>query len=581
MNKWGNVLVGLRLRSRCCRVKLGHLNAALVLVLLAGRPLCAAATWEQTRQAVIEPMNTAFHRTLPRSIRQRDIAAILALYATEEGSGLSWEWSKADVLPCNSDEEVLRWHGPGSDESIRSRYEHLLDLFQNVESAEGRIDSLDWEHPTTDGYRADFHLIVRGESGNTRRQLDQRAIAYFALRDGTWKITREEIVARELASGVTPRYAVVTQAAGIDNVHDTDGSPPFRIVGGYYTASGVAVGDVDGDGDDDVVLASASHIILYRNNGDGTFTDVTATSGLPNPYSAVATGVALFDYDNDGFADLYVAAIRGGDHLYHNRGDGTFADVSVAAGIKPGEWASMPVVADYDRDGYLDIYIVRMGDHEHTPPIPNYDARNAFAGTLYHNNGNGTFTDVSQRAGVAATGWGLAGAWGDYDDDGWPDLYIGNEFGLGTLYHNDHDGTFSNVTRSSGAGNRAAAMGVAWGDYDNDGHLDLFVSAMHANSRWLLFHPDFPKSLPWYYKLLGWFTPQVLQRLHQYTHELTRGSSLLHNNGDGTFTDVSDRAGVRDTQWGWAAEFLDYNNDGFLDIYATNGFISGPLLDDV
>jgi hypothetical protein len=550
-------------------------------IVLVGCPFRADASWEQTRQTVVEPMNAAFHRTLPRSIRQRDLTAILDVYAVEEGTGLSWDWARADAVPCNSGEEVLRWHGPGASETIRSRYERLLDLFQNVESAEGRIDSVDWDHPTADGYRAEFHLIVRGEAGDVRRQLDQRAIAYFARRDGKWKITREEITARELASGLVPRFALGTQAAGIDNVHDTDGSPPFRIVGGYYTASGSGVGDVDADGDEDIVLASASHLVLYRNNGDGTFTDVTAASGLPNPYPAVATGVVLFDYDNDGFADLYVAALRGGDHLFHNRRDGTFEDVTTAAGIKAGEWASMPVVADYDRDGFLDIYIVRMGDHEHTPPYPNYDAHNGFAHTLYHNNRDGTFSDVSERAGVADTGWGLAGAWGDYDDDGWPDIYVANEFGLGALYHNDHDGTFHDVTRASGTGNRAAAMGVAWADYDNDGHLDLFVSAMHANSRWLLFHPDFPKPLPWYYEALGWVMPQVGQRLQQYTHELTRGSSLLHNNGDGTFTDVSDHAGVRDTQWGWAAEFLDYNNDGLLDLYATNGFISGPLLDDV
>jgi hypothetical protein len=526
-------------------------------------------------------MNTAFHRTLPRSIKARDLTAILAVYATDEGTGLSWDWQHADVVPSKGDEEVLRWHGPGVNESIRNRYERILDLFQSVESAELRINSVDWEHPTLDGYSAEIHLVVRGEAGEVRRQLDQRAHASFGLRDGTWKVTREDIWARELASGVTARFTLATQAAGIDNVHDTDGSPPFRIIGGSFNSSGSAVGDVDGDGDDDVVLASASHVVLYRNNGDGTFSDVTPTSGLPNPYPSVATGVVLFDYDNDGLADLYVAAITGGDRLFHNRGDGRFEDATAAAGIKAGEWASMPVVADYDRDGYLDVYVVRMGDHEHTPPNPNYEAHNGFANTLYHNNGNGTFSDMTDHAGLGDTGWGLAGAWGDYNDDGFPDLYVGNEFGSGVLYRNTGDGTFSDVTRATGTGNRAAGMGVVWGDYDNDGHLDLFVSAMHANSGWLLFHPDFPEPIPWYYKVLGWFTPQVKERIHKYTHELTRGSSLLHNNGDGTFTDVSDAAGVRDMQWGWAADFLDYNNDGWLDLYATNGFISGPLLDDV
>src|SRR5207249_4486772 len=216
----------------------------------------------------------------------------------------------------------------------------------------------------------------------------------------------------------------------------------------------------------------------------GTFTDVTAASGLPHPYPATATGAVFFDYDNDGWPDLFVAAARGGDRLFRNTGGGHFVDVSAAAGIPPGRWASMAAVADFDRDGFLDLYVVRMGDQEATTPRPNYAATNGVPSTLYRNNGDGTFTDVTRH-------------------------------------------------------------------------------------------------VPRFFHLVGFFPDEVHRRPHDIAASLARASTLYRNNGDGTFTDVSDAAGLRDTQWGWSAEFLDYDNDGRLDLYAVNGFISGPIQDDV
>jgi hypothetical protein len=241
----------------------------------------------------------------------------------------------------------------------------------------------------------------------------------------------------------------------------------------------------------------------------------------------------------------------------------------------------MGTVADYDRDGFLDLYVVRMGDEEGTVPRPNYSATNGVGGTLYRNNGNGTFSDVTKRARVGHTGWDFAGAWGDYDGDGWPDLYLVNEFAGNALYHNEHDGTFTERAADAGVADGGAGMGVAWGDYDGDGDLDLYVSNMHANSAWALFHPDFPAPIPRRFRLLGFFTDEVRRRSDAIIERLTRGSTLFRNDGNGHFTDVTDAAGVRDTQWGWSAEFLDYDNDGRLDLYAVNGFLSGPLLDDV
>src|SRR5207249_4577959 len=298
--------------------------------------------------------------------------------------------------------------------------------------------------------------------------LEQAATLRIAQRDGGWRITREDVTARTLVTRRTPRFARVTDTAGIASVHTSDGSPPFRLFGGgaanpVGASTGVAVADVDGDGCEDVFLAGSPDAVLYRNGCDGTFSDVTAASGLPHPYPATASGAV----------------------------------------------------------------------------------------------------------------------WADYDGDGWPDLYVANEFGANALYHNERDGTFSERAATAGIVDGGAGMGVAWGDVDGDGNLDLFVSNMHANSAWALFHPDFPAPIPWFYRLLGFFTDEVQRRSDDIIDRLTRGSTLYRNDGDGTFTDVSDAAGVRDAQWGWSAEFLDYYNDGRLDLYAVNGFISGPILDDV
>jgi hypothetical protein len=220
-----------------------------------------------------------------------------------------------------------------------------------------------------------------------------------------------------------------------------------------------------------------------------------------------------------------------------------------------------------------------MGDEEGTVPRPNYAATNGVGNTLYRNNGNGTFADVTRRARVGHTGWDLAGAWGDYDGDGWPDLYAANEFGGNALYRNEHDGTFTERAAEAGVTDGGAGMGVAWGDYDGDGDLDLYVSNMHANPAGRSSTPT-SAPIPRRFKLLGLVTSAVQRRSDEIIERLTRGSTLYRNDGNGRFTDVSDAAGVRDAQWGWSAEFLDYDGDGRLDIYTVNGSL-GPLLDDV
>lgn len=529
--------------------------------------------WEETRQAVIEPINGALHRHLARDIKAKNLEAVLAVYTVDSGGGLTW--SEPTDISGDFVERRVRWTGPIGTETLRDRYAHLFATFTTIERADVRIHRIYWDRQEARGYPAELRTLVRGLAPDgSRRMLDQHARVWIEERDGHWVITGEDVTAREMVSSDAPAFEVATESAGLADVHDIEGSPPFHLVGDVGVSSGLAVADFDCDGFEDVALLSSSRLVLFRNQADGTFTDVTAAMGVARQHDLAGTGLVFLDADNDGDPDLWVCGINGQRFLRNDACRG-FSDDTSAAGLGSSRWSSSPAVADYDRDGFLDVYVVRMGDHETSNPKPNWDARNGYPDSLYHNNGDGTFTDVSDAAGTGGSGWGLAAAWGDYDDDGWPDLYVGNEFGTNALYHNEGDGTFRDVAAAAGAEDRGAAMGVAWGDYDNDGRIDLFINNMYANSRWALFHPEWPVPIPWY---LRW-APR--ERIDHIVDELTRGSTLLHNNGDGTFSDVSDDAGVRDAQWGWGAEFVDYDNDGRLDIYAANGFITGPVLDDV
>src|SRR5262245_147973 len=395
----------------------------VALALIAGLAGAARAdSWEVTRKTVIDPLNGELHRHLPTFVRQRDLDAVLGLYVTDTGGGLTWQGGQ-DVYP-GREERLIRWPGASGREPIRERWRHLLDLCPTIEKAELRIGRVAWHASDPRGFPADVRLLVRGTcSEGIRCQLDQRMQVHVRQEGAAWRITAEDVTARELVSRADPRFTVATDAAGIASMHSSGQSPAFQLFGGedknpVRASAGSAVADVDGDGCEDVFL-SGGDATLYRSNCDGTFRDVTAEAGLPRPWPAAATGVIFFDYDNDGDRDLYVAAVAGGDRLFRNDG-GRFTDVSAAAGIPRTPWTSMPLAADYDRDGFLDVYLVRMGDAERTIPEPSSAARNGVPSALLHNRRDGTFEDVTAKAGVRFHGWGLAGAWGDYDGDGWP-----------------------------------------------------------------------------------------------------------------------------------------------------------------
>jgi hypothetical protein len=331
---------------------------------------------------------------------------------------------------------------------------------------------------------------------------------------------------------------------------------------------GVAVFDYDGDGREDLLFVNGAHLRdpmppgaqpdksepkfwnrLYHNNGDGTFTDVTAKAGLCG--YGYGMGVAVGDYDNDGRPDLYVTNF-GHNILYHNNGDGTFTDVTEKAGVAAGGWSTGAAFLDYDRDGYLDLFVARYLDWDFSKNLPcgapdkgeraycHPDVFKPVRYFLYHNNGNGTFMDVSEKSGIAAApGKGLGVAVNDYDRDGWPDILVANDAIAEQLFHNNHNGTFSEVGMQAGIaydenGQAFSGMGAAFDDYDNDGWPDILISDL-ANQKYALFH-----------------------------------------NVGGTFQYVSGQTGIARitlAHSGWGTGLIDYDNDGWRDLFVAQSHV--------
>lgn len=364
---------------------------------------------------------------------------------------------------------------------------------------------------------------------------------------------------QQMAHGVDYWRTVLDGACGID----------------IYGHNGVSVGDIDGDGFDDVYVCQPAGLPnrLYRNRGDGSFEDVTASAGVGVLEN---TACALFiDVDNDGREDLVVVRADGPE-LFVNDGGGKFRQ-------RPGafQFANPPqgtftgaAAADYDRDGWLDIYfclyVYYRGEGQYRYPRPYYDAENGPPNFLMRNHRDATFRDVTARSGLDRnnTRYSFCCGWSDYNGDGWPDLYVVNDFGRKNLYRNNGDGTFTDVGREAGVEDVGAGMGVAWLDYDNDGAEDLYVADMWtAAGERITSQTAFQKDAP--------------EQAHALYRKHAMGNSLFRNCGDGRFEDATQRAHARIGRWAWSSDTWDFDHDGFADLYVVNGMISGPTRQDL
>jgi enediyne biosynthesis protein E4 len=391
-----------------------------------------------------------------------------------------------------------------------------------------------------------------------------------ALTTPLWKWKQSLILDAAVSSSAEKSQVTfidVGREAGL-NAPNVWGAPDHKKYIIEAKGSGLALFDYDGDGWLDIYLTNGTRLgtkwpageaptsHLYKNNRDGTFTDVTDKSGLAR--TGWQTGVCVGDYDNDGHDDLF-CCFWGHNILFHNNGDGTFTDVTRKTGVynEQVRWGAGCTWLDYDRDGRLDLFIcnyIKL-DPEETllskdsgtcqwKGIPVMCGPRGLPGdtnVLYRNNGDGTFTDVSEKAGILKPGprYSITAVSYDFDNDGWPDIYVAVDSQPSMLFHNNHDGTFTDIAVMAGCaysenGHEQAGMGIGVGDYDCDGWFDIFKTNFADDT-----------------------------------------CNLYHNNGDGTFTDVtfSSGIGINNRYVAWGCGFLDYDNDGWPDIMQINGHV--------
>jgi len=452
-------------------------------------------------------------------------------------------------------------------EGLVESWGRYLAGFRTIARAELKPRDLHVEEAAA---RGAFLLSVQGVDRDGRFRQDRFRIE-FALRlsGAGWEVTEQSVGPGESVRGRRTRFRNIARESGADYPHRIleRHVPGSRLHGEVNADSGVSAADVDGDGWVDLYFCDGARNALLRNRGDGTFEDVTARAGLEEP-SGLTRCAALFDADNDGDPDLFVARERAPCRFYRNRGDGTFSPAE-GSGLEYVGFPSSLAVADYDGDGLIDLYLGVYGDAFNE--FPSLDRRNGGANVLFRNLGDLRFRDVSGEAGVGDRGWTLAVAWGDLDGDGDPDLFVCNDWGPSSVYRNDR-GRFSDVTRAAGLGAPAFGMSAAFGDYDNDGDLDLFAPGMYSNAGQWLFKRREMLPVPWF---LAGLRNRVLGTLDG----MTDGNRLLRNDG-GRFSEVARAAGVDYGQFAWGGVWVDFDNDGYLDLYGANGFWSGPDAED-
>lgn len=430
--------------------------------------------------------------------------------------------------------------------------------------------------------------IGRDRAG--RRFTDRAKLDATFARAERWRIAGLALRAGHTTAGPGDHFVEEAQQRGIAWTLAPD---PRLFTGGpikhiyqviRHAYSGALCGDFDGDGLQDALLLGGRALALFRNTGGARFVDATAASGLAG-IEHVNTGLVA-DLDNDGVLDLYLARYYGPDLMLRGNGDGTFTDMTAGSGLGGDDAVSSMTSADFDRDGLPDLYLGKFLEGRDRVPETYLYSRNGPPNVQYRNLGALKFCDVSAAAGTDDTGLTASTSSADYDGDGDVDLWCVNDYGRNVLYRNRGDGTFEDVTRPSGTLTVNPGMSAHFADYDNDGRLDFYISGIGSHQLWYsapvtprrFLAQGLRKALTGQARRKSGGMRDVIAHFGSGWEQLgvmsLSGNYLWRNQGDGTFENASAKA-VQPPGWYWSSGFFDVDNDGWLDILALNGWVTG------